>query len=133
MGHVPGQVIGGYQLLAQAPASYSGPGALEGHHGWWSDPWWGYSRQEGFALLRHWKPKYPHMASERDHADPWHDQEGDPPYCTLHQRRMDWLGLTSEWNCRGACTVPAIMNRELRSPAEQIMAGLARLAEETAR
>lgn len=51
-----GAVIDGYELLAQAPAELSGRGAADGNDGWWSDPWWAYHPERGWACIRWWKP-----------------------------------------------------------------------------
>jgi hypothetical protein len=50
----------GYELVGQAPAELSGRAQWEDsgcrYDGWWSDPWWGYSPERGWACIRWWKP-----------------------------------------------------------------------------
>src|SRR5690348_183181 len=55
-----GQWIGGYQAVSPAPLSYiqgSRSRPLGGHliTGSWSDPWWMYSSEHGWAVAKHWR------------------------------------------------------------------------------
>lgn len=55
-----GDFIGPFQLQAQAPVEYvrgSRTREINGRlvKGSWSDPWWAYAPEYGFALIKRWK------------------------------------------------------------------------------
>jgi hypothetical protein len=55
-----GTWVDGYQAIEQAPVEYiqgSRTRDIDGRsvRGSWSDPWWLYDRERGWALAKHWK------------------------------------------------------------------------------
>ncbi len=57
-----GEMIEGYQAQAQAPLDYIRAGrhhTVDGHSvtGAWSDPWWVYDPQRGWAVAKTWRSR----------------------------------------------------------------------------
>jgi hypothetical protein len=56
-----GQMVGGYQVQAQAPLDYiKGRQREQGGRyvrGAWSDPWWGYDPARGWAVVKVWRQR----------------------------------------------------------------------------
>jgi hypothetical protein len=57
-----GQMIDGYQAQAQAPVEFirgERQRHLGGHYvrGAWSDPWWAYDPERGWAIVKRWRSK----------------------------------------------------------------------------
>jgi hypothetical protein len=55
-----GAMIDGYQLTAQAPVDYirgTRQRVINGRYvtGSWSDPWWGYHPERGWAVIKRWR------------------------------------------------------------------------------